>query len=149
MAEKKILKLKILKEPEKEISQLDFKDLIGPGGQEVQAKSFDSAERIKSVEKEETREEKPDKNRDSESIEEVTDTKNYKILSSEDEIPLPPSKRLENNIKAIGLLKTLEKEDRIPSDEEKDILAGYIGWGGLADVFDEEKEGQWLEARNF
>lgn len=145
----KDLKLKILKEPEKEISQLDFKDLIGPGGQEVQAKSFDSAERIKSVEKEETREEKLDKNRDSESIEEVTDKENYKILTSKDEISLSPSKRLENNIKAIGLLKTLEKEDRIPSDEEKDILASYIGWGGLADVFDEEKEGQWLEARNF
>jgi len=28
-------------------------------------------------------------------------------------------------------------------------LAKYIGWGGLSDVFDEEKEGQWLEARNF
>lgn len=101
------------------------------------------------MEKEETREEKLDKNRDSESIEEVTDKENYKILTSKDEISLSPSKRLENNIKAIGLLKTLEKEDRIPSDEEKDILASYIGWGGLADVFDEEKEGQWLEARNF
>ncbi|HFR3551553.1 TPA: hypothetical protein ACHVA2_002179 [Streptococcus suis] len=27
-------------------------------------------------------------------------------------------------------------------------LADYLGWGGLADVFDEEKGGQWLEARN-
>ena len=28
-------------------------------------------------------------------------------------------------------------------------MAKYIGWGGLFDLFDEEKEGQWLDARNF
>jgi len=29
------------------------------------------------------------------------------------------------------------------------LLDGYLGWGGLADVFDENKKGQWEEARNF
>ena len=28
-------------------------------------------------------------------------------------------------------------------------MAKYVGWGGLADVFDEEKGGQWKEARSF
>ncbi|HGC8257214.1 TPA: DNA helicase, partial [Streptococcus agalactiae] len=31
---------------------------------------------------------------------------------------------------------------------EQAYLADYLGWGGLADVFDEKKGGQWLEARN-
>jgi|GEM_PF-2540844 len=30
-----------------------------------------------------------------------------------------------------------------------ETLAKYVGWGGLADVFDESKEGQWKEARVF
>jgi len=31
----------------------------------------------------------------------------------------------------------------------QEVLAKYVGWGGLADVFDEEKGGQWKEARVF
>ncbi|MDO5714789.1 MAG: conjugal transfer protein, partial [Tissierellia bacterium] len=72
---------------------------------------------------------------------------NYKIL--EEEESLPPSQRLKNNIEAISLLKTLEKENRPARKEEQEILAKYLGWGGLADIFDEEKQGQWLDARNF
>lgn len=62
---------------------------------------------------------------------------------------LPPQERLENNINAIGVLKRLEDEDRGASIEEQEILAKYVGWGGLSDVFDESKTGQWERARNF
>lgn len=62
---------------------------------------------------------------------------------------LPPQERLENNINAIKVLKTLEKENREANREEQEILAKYVGWGGLSEVFDESKTGQWERARNF
>ena len=72
---------------------------------------------------------------------------NYRI-TREDEV-LPPSERLKNNIEAIKVLKRLNKENRNASKEEQDILSRYVGWGGLSDVFDEERGGQWQEARMF
>lgn len=47
--------------------------------------------------------------------------------------------RYRNNIAAIKLLFLLEKEKRYAIKEEQDILARYVGWGGLADVFDDSK----------
>lgn len=72
---------------------------------------------------------------------------NYRI-TREDEV-LAPSERLKNNIEAIKVLKQLDKENRNASKEEQDILSKYVGWGGLSDVFDEERGGQWQEARMF
>ncbi len=72
---------------------------------------------------------------------------NYRI-TREDEV-LPPSERLRNNIEAIRVLKQLDKENRYAGKEEQDILSKYVGWGGLSDVFDEERGGQWQEAREF
>ena len=57
------------------------------------------------------------------------------------------SERLNNNIEAIKVLKNLK--EREATDDEKITLSKYVGWGGLADVFDENKSGQWEEARNF
>ena len=48
----------------------------------------------------------------------------------------PPSQRYANNVEAIRLLKQLEAEDRPATPEEQEILAKYVGWGGLADCFD-------------
>lgn len=92
---------------------------------------------------------KKDKKTDIENIEGVSEVslENYKIINEEEN--LPPSQRLKNNIEAINVLKALEKENRSARKDEQEILAKYIGWGGLSDVFDEEKEGQWLDARNF
>ena len=72
---------------------------------------------------------------------------NYKITREEE--ALPPSERLKNNIEAIEVLKLLEEEHRYATKEEQDILSRYVGWGGLSDVFDEEKQGQWSKARDF
>ena len=65
--------------------------------------------------------------------------KNYKI--KEEILPekLTPGERLENNINAIKTLINIENENRAATEQEKEILAKYVGWGGLADVFDESK----------
>ena len=43
------------------------------------------------------------------------------------------------NIEAIKTLFRLEEEHRGASAEEQEVLAQYVGWGGLADVFDPNK----------
>ena len=50
-----------------------------------------------------------------------------------------PKERYRNNIAAIKLLFSLEKEGRLATKEEQDILAKYVGWGGLSEAFDESK----------
>ena len=44
------------------------------------------------------------------------------------------------NIKAIATLKQIEAEGRNATPEEQQILSQYVGWGGLADAFDESKD---------
>ena len=58
-----------------------------------------------------------------------------------------PSERYQNNIAAIRLLKQLEREDRLAAPEEQEVLARYVGWGGLADCFD-ERHSRYLELKN-
>ena len=43
------------------------------------------------------------------------------------------------NIAAIQLLKKCENEHRYATPEEQEILAKYVGWGGLSDAFDPKK----------
>ena len=43
------------------------------------------------------------------------------------------------NVAAIRTLFALEEENRTPTPEEQEILANYVGWGGLADAFDPNK----------
>ena len=50
-----------------------------------------------------------------------------------------PKERYRNNIAAIRLLFSLEEEGRLATKEEQDILAKYVGWGGLSEAFDESK----------
>lgn len=58
-----------------------------------------------------------------------------------------PSERYENNAAAIRLLKKLESESRLATPEEQEILSKYVGWGGLADCFD-EKHSKYLELKS-
>ncbi len=44
------------------------------------------------------------------------------------------------NIEAIRTLFRLEEEHRGASAEEQEVLAQYVGWGGLADAFDPNKD---------
>ena len=43
------------------------------------------------------------------------------------------------NIEAIQLLKYLERNGFQASPEQQDKLSGYVGWGGIPEVFDENK----------
>lgn len=58
-----------------------------------------------------------------------------------------PSQRYANNVSAIRLLKQLESESRLATPEEQDILSQYVGWGGLADCFD-EKHSKYQELKS-
>ena len=132
----KNLDLEVYKSSEKEKQSIDKGEL-------VEQISFED------IDNNNEEEVKKDKKTDRENIEGVSEVslENYKIINEEEN--LPPSQRLKNNIEAINVLKALEKENRSARKDEQEILAKYIGWGGLSDVFDEEKEGQWLDARNF
>ena len=44
------------------------------------------------------------------------------------------------NMAAIHLLKELEFEGLQASPEQQEVLSRYVGWGGLADAFDESKD---------
>ena len=43
------------------------------------------------------------------------------------------------NMDAIKLLRSLQEDDRNATPEEQEILSQYVGWGGLADAFDQNK----------
>jgi len=44
------------------------------------------------------------------------------------------------NIEAIKTMFKLEQEHRVATAEEQQVLSQYVGWGGLADAFDPNKE---------
>ena len=49
--------------------------------------------------------------------------------------------RYQWNVEAIRLLKQIEHEGRTATPEEQKALARYVGWGGIAQAFDERNEG--------
>ncbi len=50
-----------------------------------------------------------------------------------------PKTKFRANMDAISTLKTIEDEGRNATPEEQEILSRDVGWGGLADAFDEDK----------
>ena len=50
-----------------------------------------------------------------------------------------PKAKFRGNVEAIRVLKGLEASGRPASSAEQEILARYVGWGGLADAFDASK----------
>ena len=44
------------------------------------------------------------------------------------------------NVEAIRTLRRIEGEGRLATSEEQEILAQYVGWGGLPQAFDERNE---------
>ena len=51
-----------------------------------------------------------------------------------------PKQKYARNIEAIRTLFQLEQEHRGATAEEQQVLAQYVGWGGLADAFDPDKD---------
>ena len=44
--------------------------------------------------------------------------------------------KFKKNVEAIEVLKKCENENRYATNEEQEVLAQYVGWGGLAEAFD-------------
>ena len=65
------------------------------------------------------------------------DGRNYRITDDHigEDAPL---ERFQRNLDVIRTLKTVEAENRAATAEEQAVLAQYVGWGGLADFFDEK-----------
>ena len=51
-----------------------------------------------------------------------------------------PKEKFRRNVEAIKLLGQIEGEHRYATPQEQEILSQYVGWGGLADAFDEGKQ---------
>lgn len=65
------------------------------------------------------------------------DGRNYRI--TDDHIGEgAPLERFQRNLDAIRTLQTAEAENRTATAEKQAVLAQYVGWGGLADFFDEK-----------
>ena len=64
---------------------------------------------------------------------------NFRI--TDDELGVGGAKaKFRANMAAINLLKELELEGAQATPEQQEILSRYVGWGGLADAFDESKD---------
>lgn len=53
-----------------------------------------------------------------------------------------PKARFQDNIAALRLLQYLDADGQQASPEQQQVLARYVGWGGLADAFD-GKKAEW------
>ena len=59
--------------------------------------------------------------------------------------------KFQRNVEAIRTLETIESEKRPATNEEQEVLSKYVGWGGLADAFDETKSAwakEYAELKN-
>ena len=73
----------------------------------------------------------------------LSERRNFQITN--DELGYgTPKEKFKRNVEAVNLLHQLEFEHRLATPEEQEILSQYVGWGGLADAFDESKE-NWSE----
>jgi len=62
-----------------------------------------------------------------------------------------PKAKYKTNMEAIHLLQTLEKEERLATFEEQEILSRYVGWGGIPQAFEENNSSwanEYLELKN-
>ena len=70
-----------------------------------------------------------------------TETPKGKNFVIGDSLSLPNGEkaRFKVNVAAIRLVKKLEAEGRYATEFEQQLLSKYVGWGGLANAFDERK----------
>lgn len=75
---------------------------------------------------------------------------NYRI--TDDELGYGGAKaKYQMNVSAIRTLQIIEAEHRLATPEEQEILSKYVGWGGVADAFDESKDNwrtEYAELKN-
>ena len=80
----------------------------------------------------------------------VTEPHNFRI--QDNDLGAGGSKaKYKANMEAIHLLQTLEKEERLATPEEQEILSRYVGWGGIPQAFEESNSSwanEYLELKN-
>ena len=64
---------------------------------------------------------------------------NYNFGENHIDVPAGEIAKLKANIEAIRTLKEVEKSGQPATNEQKELLARYVGWGGLANALDENK----------
>nr|WP_293849203.1 LPD38 domain-containing protein [uncultured Phascolarctobacterium sp.] len=79
---------------------------------------------------------------------EETPGHNFTIKSSSDVADNGKKKKYQGNIAAIKLLKKLESEGRMATPAEQKVLAKYIGWGPVQEVFSPKKYPEWESEYN-
>ncbi|MCI8409125.1 MAG: DUF3849 domain-containing protein [Lachnospiraceae bacterium] len=94
------------------------------------------------------------KNKDRASKIDRTGAVNFRITPNDEETAgkgFAPKEKFRQNIEAIRTLEKIESENRIATPAEQEILSKYVGWGGLADAFDETKSnwaGEYQELKS-
>ena len=64
----------------------------------------------------------------------INERNNYKITNNDLGVGTPKEK-YKRNIDAIKVLKRCSEENRYATPQEQEILAQYVGWGGLQEAF--------------
>ena len=80
----------------------------------------------------------------------VTEPHNFRIQDNDLGAGGPKAK-YKANMEAIHLLQTLEKEERLATPEEQEILSRYVGWGGIPQAFEESNSSwanEYMELKN-
>lgn len=80
----------------------------------------------------------------------VTEPHNFRIQDNDLGAGGPKAK-YKANMEAIHLLQNLEKEERLATPEEQEILSRYVGWGGIPQAFEESNSSwanEYLELKN-
>lgn len=72
----------------------------------------------------------------------LNDRNNYKIENNNLGIGTKKEK-FNRNIEAIKILKKCDEENRYATPEEQEKLSEYVGWGGLAEAFD-QNDNNWV-----
>ncbi|WP_285015343.1 SNF2-related protein [Lactococcus garvieae] len=80
-------------------------------------------------------------------VETIQDKVNF-TFPEEDFYPKTPREKVEANIEAIQLVKKLDEENRLATPFEQQVLARYVGWGGIANKFFDESNPVFEEQRN-
>ena len=80
----------------------------------------------------------------------IPSTENFRI--TDEDLGMGGAKvKFRRNMDAITTLKAIESEGSQATKQEQEILSRYVGWGGLADAFDDSKSGwasEYQELKN-
>lgn len=135
-----------IREHESELEVIGYDAIVHMAGDRMvqkQFKEFTSEGSIEEPQEEQTEESLPAEKEDFPASEEMpvpdidrTHAANF-VIEEETLGEGTPKEKFRRNIEAIALLQKIEAEHRIATPEEQKVLAAYVGWGGLAEAFDE------------